>query len=287
MEEDEKFTNRHGHTVAALKEAVSALPEPDYTTVAPKPARRRRRPAFHVSPLLLKTGLVIALVALLTPMVVGEYVRMTYSRNIDSAKGNVSRLLDGTVSKQSAVDNSSSLSAAAMQLSTIRDSLCPGDFLDNLAKLYPRAKEAYDECAVYKSSVSSLTDLVSVSAQQMAYLEQLQPLLIGVSKPLEDQFAVLSAQQENWLGLVDGLNRLTVPSAFSSAHAALVKEASGIREQWVALVQASNVQDSGAFRAARTKLTDNFTAFHAASSNFSAAVTRSQTSLTAAATALK
>lgn len=287
MSDEEKFTNRHGHTISAFKETANDLPEPDYKTATPTPVKRRKRRSFHLSPLGWKIVVISIAVIVLVPVLVGEIARGAYSSNVSSAKNSISKLFDSVLAQQKSGVTSKTLTDTESQLASIRDGLCPGGFLDNIAKLYPRAQKAYDDCAAYKSSVATLTDLVGSAADQMTYLEQLQPLLSVVSKPLEDQFAVLSSQQENWQSFVDGLKQLSVPAAFSSAHAGLVTQASAIRDQWIALVQATNNYDSAAFRAAEAKLTESSTAFRAQTTGFSEAVATTQTSITSAVTTLK
>lgn len=287
MSDEEKFTNRHGHTISALQAAADTLPEPEHKqNVTKQPVRRKRR-KFHLSSLQKRVLVIVLAVILVVPFLVGEYVRDAYAGDVNSAKSSITKLLASTLSQQKSSVTSKSLADADNQLSAIRDGLCPGGFLDNLAKLYPRAQQAYKDCATYRSSVVALEDVVSVASEQMAYLERLQPLLGGVSRPLEDQFAVLSAQQENWQDFVDGLKQLSVPLTFNAAHAGLVKEAEAVRDQWIALVQASNVFDSTAFRAARTKLTESYAAFRAQTDQFSNVVAASQASLSASVSALK
>lgn len=276
MDDNEKFTNRHGHTITALQEAVNTLPEPEYKTAVPKSARRKKRFIIHLTGVQWRILGIVVLVLLLTPVFVGEYVRATYSKNIDDAKGDISQVFAAAQSQPKTATTSKSLAELENQLSSIRDRLCPGGFLDNLAKLYPRAQAAYSDCAAYRSNVTALVDLVGTASSQMVYLESLQPLLEGVSKPLEDQFAILSAQQENWQTFVDGIQKLSVPLSLSAAHTSLLKEATNVRDEWIALVQASNVEDSVAFRAAKAKLTDSFSAFHAVATTYSAAVKDSQ-----------
>ena len=287
MSEEEHFTNRHGHTITALQEAVNTLPEPEYKTAAPKPQRRRKTVLFRPSRRQLQVAGIILLVVLIVPVLVGEYVRATYGGNISDAKGKVQELFSSVQQQQQSGVTSKLLTDTSNKLSTIRDGLCPGEFLDNIAKLYPRATSAYDECATYRSSLGALNDRVVVAAEQLAYLERLQPLITGISQPIEDQFAILSAQQENWQDFVDGLKRLSVPLTFNAAHAGLVKEAEAVRDQWIALVQASNAQESAAFRTARTKLTESYAAFRAQTSQFSSAVAASQISLSTSVLTLK
>lgn len=287
MSDDEQFTNRRGHTITAVQEAVSTLPEPEYKTIPERPVKRRKRPVVRLTRMQWRVVGIVILVLVLTPILVGEYVHATYSKNIDDAKTNVGKVFTAAVHQQKSSVTSKSLTEIGSQLSSIRDGLCPGGFLDNLAKLYPRAQQAYADCATYRSAVTALTDQVGVASSQMLYLESLQPLLEGVSKPLEDQFAVLSAQQENWQTFVDGLNRLSVPLSISPAHTSLIEKASSVKDQWIALVQATNTENSVAFTAAKAKLAESYVAFRAQTEAFSGVISATQTSLSAAVAALQ
>lgn len=284
--DEEKFTNRHGHTVAAVKEAVSTLPEPEHVA-NPKPVRRRKKRIFRFRKIHFYILLVLATIIIFVPIGVGEYVKGTYDNNVSDAKSKVAQLFYSVTLAQKNPTTSKSLAAVDTQLASIRDNMCPGEFYDNIAKLYPRAKEAYDKCAAYKTSVTALDDLVGSASEQMTYLERLQPLLQGVSQPLEDKFAVLTAQQENWQTFVNGLKQLSVPIALNGAHANLLKQATAVHEQWIALVQASNAYDSAAFREARAKLTESYTAFQTASSEFTNVINITQASITNAVAALR
>jgi len=278
---DDKFTNRHGHTISGLQEAVNDLPEPEHRAdVSSETTVRRNRRAFRLSRLQLRSIIIVILVVILTPVLVGEYVRGTYEASVSTAKNSVKNLFAAELLLQKKSVTSKTLSDVNSQLSVTRDGLCPGGFLDNLAKLYPRAQHAYDDCSAYRSNVAALQDSLTTSAAEMTYLEQLQPLLTSVSQPLEDQFAVLSSQQENWQVFVDKLNQLSVPVSFTSAHTGLSTQASVIRDQWIALVQASNAFDKAAYSTARAKLTDAYVAFSAQTASFKDAVSISQSALT-------
>lgn len=285
--DDEKFTNRHGHTITAVQEAVSTLPEPEYKTIADKPVRRRKRSMARFTGFQWRVIGGIVLAVILVPVLVGEYVHMTYSKNIDDAKGAIGKVFITAVNQQKSTVSSASLAGLGGQLSGIRDGLCPGGFLDNLAQLYPRAQQAYADCAAYRSTITALVDQVNVASGNMLYLESLQPLLEGVSKPLEDQFAVLSAQQENWQTFVDGVKRLSVPLSLDAAHRGLLEKATNVRDQWIALVQATNTENTVAFTSARAKLTESFAAFREQATAFSNVVSTSQESLSKAVTALQ
>ncbi len=275
---EEPFTNRHGHSFSDVQVAADMLPEPEHKTAAPKPVRRKRS-KFQLSRLQVRVIVIFVVLAIAIPLAAGEYIRASYLGEVTNAKRDIAAIFTDTVKKQSNGLTSAELKGYDGQISTLRDKLCGGGFQDNLAQLYPRSKQAYDDCNTYRSKVSSLEASVAEAGAQMAYFEQLQVLLGGVTKPLTDQFAVLSSQQDNWQAFVSGLGQLSVPVSLSSVHAELVTDASAIHDQWIALVQASNAFDSAKFTDARTKIADSYTTFRAVASKFTDATSVSQTTL--------
>lgn len=280
---DNNFRNRRGHTVSHIEEALQSVadtPEP-----AAKLVRRRRR--FRFSSTHKRITFIIVLLIVIIPVCAGEYVRWSYEGEVTRAQGMVEELLRQNIEQQkSAAVTSRLLVDVNTQLTAITSDLCSGGLLDNIAKLYPRSKQAYDSCANYKSKLSSLSGAVATSADQMSYLETLQPLLAGVSKPLDDQFAILTAQQENWQVFVRGLDQMSVPVSFSSAHQALRTASRTILDQWIALVQASNSYDSAKFTEARTKIRAAYIEFQKQADVFAASVAQNQSAIEKAVTGL-
>lgn len=284
---DEPFVNRRGHSMAAKDEDTA---EPSVVTPAPvavaRPARRRRR-SLYLSR-WQKRGIVLALVAVIVlPVVAGEYVRWTYLNEVTTVKNKVATVFATVVQHQASQVTSKTLTEDSAKLATLGDDLCAGGLFDNIATLYPRSKQAYEACNTYRTGLTSLTTQVKEAASQMAYLEQLQPLLSGVTQPLPDHFAVLTAQQENWQTFVDGLKRLSVPASFKTSHDSLLLQAEAVRDGWIALVQASNAYDSAGFSAARVKLTAGYAALQKQAESFTSAVAAQQTTLSQVVSALK
>jgi len=116
-------------------------------------------------------------------------------------------------------------------------------------------------------------------AEQAKYLSQLDSLLSPVAEPLPDQFAVLSSQQENWTSVRDGLRGTTPPEAFQAAHRTFVDRVSAITSIWVELASASNIEDSGRFTTASTKLKDLYAGVRASADEFETELSATQTRL--------
>lgn len=279
------FTNRHGHSFSEVKIAADALPEPAHKTEPPKPAHRKRR-HFRLTTVHIRILVGILVLCTVTPVFVGEYVRYVYETQVTSAKKDVQAILSDVKGKQKSGLTNEILKTFDTRLLTIRDKLCPGGFLDNLAKLYHRAQTAYDTCGVYRAKVAALEADVTEAAAQLAYLTQLQTLLGGVTKPVDDQFAVLSSQQELWQTFVENVKQLSEPSSFRQAHAGLLNQSVVIRDQWIALVDASNSYDSAKFSDARAKLDAAYGIFQTQTNAFNLAVSTTQQQITSAVSSL-
>lgn len=269
------FTNRHGHSFSEVKIAADTLPEPAHKTESLMPAHRKRR-TFRLKAIHFRILAVILVLGVLTPVFVGEYVRYVYEVQVTNAKNDVQSIFSDVKKIQKSNLSSEALKPFDARLLTVRDKLCSGGFWDNLAKLYPRALAAYDACGAYRARVAGLEAGVNEAAAQLAYLTELQTLLGGVTKPVDEQFAVLSSQQELWQALVDNMKQLSVPTSFNQAHAGLLTQSVAIRDQWIALVDASNSYDSVKFSDARTKLDATYGAFQFQTNVFNSAVSNAQ-----------
>lgn len=288
VSDDPIITNRRGHTMSEAKAAADILPEPDYVQPSKPPVTRVRQPQRRRLSQRAKKTVILGIVLLLgLPLLAGEYMRWSYDREVSAVKKEVAHLLSTVVSKQTAGLNSTDLTKYDAQLAALRDGLCTGDIFDNLAALYPRSKTALADCNTFRSNVAALESAIHTAADQMGYLEKLQPLLGSVTKPLDEQFAVFAAQQEKWQSFVDSLKQLNAPLSLRLAHDGLVEQANTIHEQWIALVQSSNVLDGVRYRQARVKLTAGYTGFRNQIDAYAQAVATSQLTLTRAVAALK
>lgn len=276
---DEMFTNRRGRSISANADDKPVI---DYDNSLVKPTKKptslgkpkRRKRSFPK--IFWKILAVVAAVLVVIPLVIGESVRSTYEREVDGAQKELTEIFKEVVEKQKQPLTSDSLKASNGKLIKLRDKLCVGGFLDNIAMIYTRAKDSYDKCSSYRSRLASLEDKVRVASEQLKYLEQLKIALGGVTKPLQDQFAVLSAQQENWKIFTTSLQQMSVPATLRDAHEQLLSNSVSIHDQWVELVQASDVLDSARFTSGRAKLTDAYGEFGRLPSVFSGVVANHQ-----------
>lgn len=287
MSED-GFTNRRGHDVSSVQAALDSLPEPapKIAPVAPKPVRRKRR-KLRVNKRVVGGFVVVLAIAALSPVLIGEYVRFSYANDVTTAKKSVSELLSSIKQQQKSGATSQLLLTSNNKLAVIADKLCAGGLFDNIAKLYPRSTAAYADCNAYREKLANLDLYLKEAGAQMLYLEQLKPLLGGVTKPLEEQFAVFTSQQENWQTFVSSFQQLSAPATFQGAHASLLVQAQSIRDLWIALVQASDVYDSAKYSEARGKLTAAYAAFREQTAEYTSAISANQLSISSAVAALQ
>ena len=280
---EETFTNRRGRSVSANADDKPAgdmnespTQSPKKPPVTPKKPRRRQR---RVPRVLWKVLAVIAVLLVVIPLAIGESVRSTYDREVSGAQKELTEIFKDIVEKQKQPLSSESLKASNEKLVKLRDKLCVGGFFDNIASIYPRSKTAYDKCSSYRSQLAVLEEQVRQASEQMKYLEQLEVALESVTKQLQDQFAVLSAQQENWKTFTTSLEQMVVPATFRSLHEQLSANSVLIRDQWVELVQASDALDSAKFSSSRTKLANAYGEFSKLPTIFNEAVAIHQASI--------
>lgn len=278
MSKKDEFTNRHGRRVSVFEEDAGRLPELEYKTSATAPIKRRRRSTYF------KTAtkyivLSIIIIGVVAPVLLGEYARGIYLSEIKVAKQQMSKLFNDTSNQRDEKVTSSMLRNAKTRISSIESKLCPGGFWDNIAKLYPRSLQAYNECATYRGRVALFEVKLGVAIDQMVYLEKIQATIQIVARPVEDRFAVLTAQQENWQEFNKNLEQLSAPESFAKAHSSLKEQASDIHSLWVKLIQASNSYNSTSFAETEKDLTVKFSTFGDRADMYSVAVSDAQTQI--------
>lgn len=268
------FTNRRGRSVSTQIDEIHIghndnVIAPDVPKKTEKPRRRRKRPLpkifWQVLALLIGLGVAV-------PIVVGESVRATYEREVSVVKKELTDIFNDIVERQKKPVSSETLKASTEKLVKLRDKLCVGGFLDNIAMNYPRSKESYEACSAYRSKIATLAEMVTQATEQMKYLEQLSTILSNITKPLEDQFAVLSAQQENWKAFTSNLEQMTVPATFKNSHAQLIGASNSIRDQWTDLVVAADSLDSAKYSATRSKIASAYGQFEGLHATYSSSV---------------
>lgn len=288
---EERFTNRRGHDMTGVQAAIDtaplAEPAPAVPVPVPKKPVRRRRKTARLNKRIVGTVFLFLLILALIPVLIGEYVRFSYASDVTNARKSVADLLTSVRQQQKSTMSSQMLLTTSNKLGVIGSKLCAGGLFDNIAKLYPRSTESYTQCNAFRAKMADFDIYLKEAGAQMLYLEQLQPLLGGVTQPLQDQFAVFTAQQENWQAFVTSLQKLSAPSSLQGPHASFVVHAQTIRDLWIALVQASNVYDSAKYSEARGKLTAAYAAFREQTAEYTSAISANQLSISSAVAALQ
>ncbi len=278
---EQPFVNRRGRPI--FQEDLDDLsidgekisPDPP-VAVKQQKKPKKQRPSMTKRRKFVVVALVVAV--LLSPLVVGEVVRLSYDNSVTGAKENIQRLTQSTVLPLQKKTNATAAQVqhVAEQLGVIRDGLCPGGAVDNVAGLYSRAKEALRQCTSYRVKVASLALSVKELGEQAGYLETIAPLMSSVTVVADDQYAVLSAQAENWKTLFDKLSAVTPPTSLRTAHERLVEYAKQVSSQWTALDGASHAQDMTAFKEAENNLGESYAAVRAVADDVNQAVATTQ-----------
>lgn len=263
-EKETEFVNRHGKKVsvdgAELVEvpraaAPTEVVRPQKVEKTQKPRRKRSRRKLLLVLILVVAGLLIA------PVLAGEAVAARYTSSYKTAKSELVNFATGTIVPQQKNQMTLAQVTQAMEkVEQIRDGVCEGGLTDNIANLYPRANTALQECISFKQKVAAVASGLRGIESQVRYLESLEPVLEPVSKGTTDEFAVISAQLENWKMLGETLAKLSPAASQRASHDQLKAQASTIADGWSALNTANSNQDATAFADAEKKLSTSYEA---------------------------
>lgn len=256
-EETTNFVSRRGREESS---EISQIPTEPSRVKSEQPNRKpvwRWRYAFIL--------LVLVLTVFAVPFLVGEYLRSDYEASAKNAKQEVEQLVREVVlpSQAQAEIGAENIQAVASRLHVIRDGMCKGAFFDNMAGLYPRSKSALGNCQAVRSDIAALARGVDGLAAQAAYLEKLHPILQRLSPSGEEQFAVFSAQHDNWKTAIDQLKKLNVPTALVDLHSKLIDKSSEISGLWNTLSIATSEQSTDSFIDTEKKLSIAYEGFRA------------------------
>ena len=250
-----------------------------------KPIRRKRSFSWSRKKTLILAGVILVVIAI--PIVSGEILRAQYLASTNSAKQAVSALSAETIAMQKKDEyNSKQLRALTEKLEGIRDDMCPGALLDNIALLYPRADEAHDTCIAQRTKIAGLETAQRDMVNMFAYIESVNAVLARVGTPDGDAYAVVATQQSNWQSAQDELKKLNAPTELKAAHEQLVVAVASITDGWSKLNVASNDQNAANFQAAEEQLAKGYDAVRATKATFVEAVNAKQGSITIAARSL-
>lgn len=257
----------------------------DKKPVDSKPVRRRRSFSWSRKKTLILAGVILVVIAI--PIVSGEILRAQYLASTNSAKQAVSALSAETIAMQKKDEyNSKQLRALTEKLEGIRDDMCPGALLDNIALLYPRADEAHDTCIAQRTKIAGLATAQRDMVNMFAYIESVNAVLARVGTPAGDAYAVVATQQSNWQSAQDELKKLNAPTELKAAHEQLLVAVASITDGWSKLNVASNDQNAANFQAAEEQLAKGYDAVRATKGAFVQAVNAKQGSITIAARSL-
>ncbi len=264
-------------------------PKPRFTSSTPKLAAKAARDR---KPLSKRTKLVMLLVVLaiiIIPISVAELVTAQYSGGTSGAKDDMNKLINSTVlpaQKKSAL-TADDIRNVSSKVNGIASQMCRGGLLDNIAKLYPRAKSAHDECKQTQNKYVSLTTSLYVLETQARYLERVGTIIKPVATPITDDFAVIGAQQTMWVKAADDFKKLNPPSEFNTVHSELLLHVSAVADNWSKLSTANGSQDKTGFEEAEKALNTEYEAIRSTSSQYISILSSTQTKVLTAYNATK
>lgn len=272
------FVNRHGHKMGgSLETTPTAEPFRPLTPEVSKSVKVKKARVKRRSKKPLVVIAIIAVMLLLIPVVGGELVRARYLTTRDNARKQLVEYATKTIAPQQKKQMKlAQLSEASRRVDGIRDDACDGGFNDNLASLYPRAKEAYEQCIAFKHEIDVMSSGLHDLESQVRYLESLAPVLTPIAKGDNDSFAIISAQHENWKAFDEALGKLSPAASQREAHEQLKTQSKAIVAAWSALNTANNDEDAAGFTAAEKKLSDGYEAFRASSASLSTIMSKTE-----------
>ena len=233
--------------------------------------------------------LVVVVLILMLPLAFVEFVVAQYKTGVTNAEYDLKVLVEKTVlpaQKKEAI-SADQLRNIANEVNGIVAEMCRGGLLDNAAGLYPRAKDALDDCREEQSQYAALSSSLYALEADARYLEKVDAIIKPVATPITDEYAVLDAQLASWKTVSDGIKKLSPTDRMRESHNALVTHTAAVADAWSKLGIANNDQDAAGFEAAEEALTKGYEAVRATSGAFEKVIADSQTKVTAAYDRLK
>lgn len=296
------FVNRRGHdtdiSASDLADlSIDAQPEEKIEPVgvkgskklhraASKSPKTRRQTKWSHKKTLILVAIVVLLIAI--PVLAGEILRAQYLASASAAKDSLKATISQDVLplQKKADITAKQVSAVTDKLEGVRDGMCPGGLLDNMASLYPRAKSAHSECIGQRGRIASLVTQLRDMEKMLSYIENMNDALATVNTPTTDAYAVIATQQTNWQSVSEALGKLNPPSDLKSGHDQLVAAVKSISDGWSKLNVANNAQNAADFQAAEKQLNEGYVAVRASKAVFAAAIADQQASVSALASHL-
>jgi hypothetical protein len=262
-DEQDVFVSRRGNRVKLDDVDLTGVDVEEKSTTPPtrilSTKVRLHRPEIHLPrPHMSKkqaAGVALALVILLLlPLAALELLTLQYRNASASLKKDVDRIGSTIALPAQKNGDHSGIDKTVSALMTSRNGLCFGGFLDNIAGLYPRSKQALDDCNVASSNVSKVIDHLSSLKEVKAYSSAVDTALKPALAASESPYAVLPDQVASWQAAEGKLKAINAPVELKSFHNSLLQLTKDISAQWTALNNANNAADATAFKEAETKL---------------------------------
>lgn len=255
------------------KKPIKAIKEPNRQLKKPKV---RRHAKWTRKKTFILIGFILLVIAI--PVVIGEFLRVQYLASASAAENSLKLIVTNDVlplQKKTDITSKQVLSVTD-KLEEVRDGMCPGGLLDNMASLYPRSHKAHEECIAERGKIASLATQMRDMAGMLAYIESVNAALAPVSSSSTDAFAVIATQQSNWQQVNEKLQKLDAPTALKAANEQLVTAVKSITDGWSRLNVANNAQNAADFQAAEKQLRDGYAAVRTSKDAFQAAIATKQ-----------
>ena len=271
-----KKTKDKSQRMAESKEVV----KPKTAGDKPKPDKNKPRVRRHAKWTRKKTFILIGiiLVLLAVPILIGEVLRAQYLASTSAAESSLKVIVTNDVlplQKKSDI-TAKQVSAVTDKLEEVRDGMCPGGLLDNMATIYPRSQQAHSECIAERGHIASLVTQMRDMVSMLAYIESINAALAPVSAQPTDAFAVIATQQSSWQQVSESLQKLSAPTPLKTANDQLVAAVKSITDGWSKLNVANNAQNAADFQAAEKQLSDGYVAVRASKDAFATAISSKQ-----------
>ena len=286
------FVNRHGHRADMNRIDLSDISvESDGevhhispATVEPKKARERQRITikWNKRSVLIIAGVLVLL--LILPIAAGEIIAVNYRAGAAGVDNKLNKFITDKVlpSQKQTTIKSSSIAEITAGVDVIRSETCAGGFTDNLSKLYPRAKSAHDDCIKKSGQLSDLSASLRKLESENRYVESILSATKTVATPLTEPFAVIDAQQTNWVAARDAVKKLTPPAQWQSQHKELLDWIAKVADGWTALNAASGAQDKAKFELAEKDLNAGYEGIRNTVDGLGASLHTTQSAITTA-----
>lgn len=244
--------------------------------------RTRRSPKWNRKKSVVVTLIIVGIIVI--PIGIGEALRIQYTASASAARQALRSLVASDVLplQHKMTITAAELSTITLKLQTIRNDMCPGAIIDNMASLYPPARAAYDRCIAQRSALNQIITAQQRLTSSVTYIEKMTSILKRVVTPTTDSFAVITNQQSDWQAVSDQLTSLSPPLELKTGHLALIDGVSKVRDGWSKLNIANTEQNAQAFTAAEQQLSDGYSDVRKSETIFNEAITKEQVAMTEA-----